>query len=103
MIFPALVHYYASRRVRSITVFNGGKSIGIETYVMVGKRLRVFPQRHISSSARADGSVNESYKQAGGLGDQLYLKPDGWRGGFIVDKSGKFPDAKLFDYLFRKD
>ncbi|KAI8924482.1 hypothetical protein BC831DRAFT_402423 [Entophlyctis helioformis] len=104
LLFPAFVHYYAGRRVRAITIIRGGQEVAIENSLMgIGRRVRVFQRKSLSTHVRVDGYVNG--KQAirqGGISDQVYLKPVMWRSGYIVDRSGKFSDPKLFDYLFHK-
>ncbi|KAL2919040.1 hypothetical protein HK105_201310 [Polyrhizophydium stewartii] len=102
LIFPGMVQYYARRYVRSIRLVKSGRMVAIENSALMGRRLHVFRTADIEAKGRVDGSVNELFSRKSGKPDQLLLKPAPWRTAFILDKQGRFPDPKLFDYLFAK-
>ncbi|KAH6582104.1 hypothetical protein BASA60_002118 [Batrachochytrium salamandrivorans] len=102
LIFPGLVHYFATRRVRSMTILKGGKNVVIENAARFGTKIQVFKRVDLVSSGRIAASLNEPVLNASGLANQIYLKAKHMRTGFILEKSGEFPDPHLYDYLFAK-
>ncbi|KAK5673025.1 hypothetical protein QVD99_000499 [Batrachochytrium dendrobatidis] len=103
LVFPGLVHYFATRKAKTVTILKGGKLVAIQNAARIGNKINVFKRLDLSSSARIVPILNAMQNtHASGLANQIYLKPHSKRSGYILEKDGEFVDPYLYDYLFSK-
>ncbi|RKO89511.1 transmembrane protein 223-domain-containing protein, partial [Blyttiomyces helicus] len=96
------VHFYATKRIRTVRILKGGKAVVIETSQLVGKKMYTYPTTSLRTFEKVYSPEGYVLPNAPGSRSSLILKPESRRNGYTIDRSGEFPDPQLWDALFYK-
>ncbi|KAI9207674.1 transmembrane protein 223-domain-containing protein [Polychytrium aggregatum] len=111
VVFMAVPHVYASKRIKQLTLLRGGKEVMIQTSNLLGRNKYIVPATRLKAKERCSEARSQtaSKSPASGwsraLGSQDYYLME-YTGkpykSFLLNRGATFSDRKLFDTLFFK-